>query len=307
MDQRSNQLNDEDSEARSVTFVERDDSDDNETDRIKADIEDTRAEMGQTLNEIQERLSPEHLMDQVKETVREATIGKVEKVMEKVTEKISNDTEPALEAMGRAGETLKETGSAVGNVVYRNPVPFALMGLGLGMFIVSRVRNADGRTMPSYSRESDREMGYGMATPRSAGTARQATKNANGLVHTTGEKISNLGHQAQEGAMWAGRSFQRLVKENPLAVGAAAVAVGAAVGLALPSTRIEQEYMGEASEKIVDKAQQVARDAMDKVKSATQPAQAAAQPAQQPSQRSQPAQPAAQKAQPKPGGPNPTA
>ena len=126
MDQRSNQLNDEDSEARSVTFVERDDSDDNETDRIKADIEDTRAEMGQTLNEIQERLSPEHLMDQVKETVREATIGKVEKVMEKVTEKISNVTEPALEAMGRAGETLKETGSAVGNVVYRNPVPFAL-------------------------------------------------------------------------------------------------------------------------------------------------------------------------------------
>ena len=103
--------------------------------------------------------------------------------------------------------------------------------------------------------------------------------------------------------MWAGRSFQRLVKENPLAVGAAAVAVGAAVGLALPSTRIEQEYMGEASEKIVDKAQQVARDAMDKVKSATQPAQ----PASPPSQRSQPAQPPAQKAQPKPGGPNRTA
>ena len=42
--------------------------------------------------------------------------------------------------------------------------------------------------------------------------------------------------------------------------------VGAAVGLALPRTRIEHEYMGEASEKLVDKAQQVARDAMDKVK-----------------------------------------
>ena len=42
--------------------------------------------------------------------------------------------------------------------------------------------------------------------------------------------------------------------------------IGAAVGLALPRTRIEHEYMGEASEKPVDKAQQVARDAMDKVK-----------------------------------------
>src|SRR5687767_8198844 len=106
---------------------------DQRSDQLKADIEDTRAEMGQTLNEIQERLSPEHLMDQVKETVREATIGKVERVMEKVNEKISNVTEPAMDMMGRAGEKLKETGSAVGNVVYRNPVPFALMGLGLGM------------------------------------------------------------------------------------------------------------------------------------------------------------------------------
>src|SRR5687767_13732646 len=212
-------------------------------------------------------------MDQVKETVRQASLGKCEKAMENLAEKISNLTEPAMEAMGRAGETLKETGSSVGNVFYRNPVPFALTGLGLGMFILIRVRNADGPTLPSYSRESDREMGYGMATPRSAGTARQATKNANGLVHTTGEKISHLGHQAQEGAMWAGRSCQRLVKENPLAVGAASVAVGAAVGLALRRARIEHEYMGEASEKIVDKAQQVARDAMDKVKSATQPGQ----------------------------------
>src|SRR5688572_32709939 len=125
MDQRSNQLNDEDSEARSVTFIERDDSDDDETDRIKADIEETRAELGQTLNEIQERLSPEHLMGQVKETVREATIGKVERVMDKVNEKISNVAEPAIEMIGRAGEKLKESGSSLTNTVRQNPIPFA--------------------------------------------------------------------------------------------------------------------------------------------------------------------------------------
>jgi len=49
------------------------------------------------INEIQERLSPEHLVDQVKETVREATIGKVERVMERVRETISGVTEPARE------------------------------------------------------------------------------------------------------------------------------------------------------------------------------------------------------------------
>jgi hypothetical protein len=275
----------------SVAYVEFEDTGDSETERIKADIEDTRAELGQTLNEIQERLSPEHLMGEVKETVREATIGKVERVMEKVNDKISTVTEPAMEVMGRAGEKLRETGSSIGNTVWRNPIPFALFGLGLGMLIVKRVRNADGGTMRSSGRESDRDMGYGMATPRYSGMARQygapgeyagaarqygasnrgaLRDTAIGLMHGTGETVSNLGHRAKEGALSARRGFQRLVHENPLAVGAAAVAVGAAVGLALPSTRIEQEYMGEASEKIVDKAQQAARDAMDRVKSAAQ-------------------------------------
>src|SRR5688572_14269028 len=119
---------------------------DSEAERIKADIEDTRAEMGQTINEIQERLSPEHLMDQVKETVREATIGKVEKVMDRVGETISNVTEPAMDAMGRAGETIKQTGSSLTNTVRQNPIPCALIGLGLGMFVVRRIRGGNGGT-----------------------------------------------------------------------------------------------------------------------------------------------------------------
>ena len=308
MDQRANQLNDEDwIEDRGATLRDEDgvlvsetvafvelDSDDAETERIKADIEDTRAELGQTLNEIQERLSPEHVMDQVKETVREATIGKVERVMERVNEKISNVTEPAMEVMGRAGEKLKQTGSSVGNVVWQNPIPFALIGLGAGMLIMHRVRNADGRTMRSYRQQSDRDTEYGMATPRytgmgrqyenssgeyaggarqygasNRGAFRQVTQTASDVMHGATERVSNLTHGAKEGALHAGRTVGRLMKENPLAVSAVAVAVGAAVGLAMPSSRIEKEYLGEMSENVVDKAQQVARDAMDKVKSAT--------------------------------------
>jgi ElaB/YqjD/DUF883 family membrane-anchored ribosome-binding protein len=267
---------------------------DRETERIKAEIEDTRAEMGQTINEIQERLSPEHLMGQVKETVREATIGKVERVMDKVGEKISNVTEPAMEAMGRAGETLKETGYSLTNTVRQNPIPCALIGLGIGMFVVNRIRNADGGTTRLSSYETDfgesgtsRPLYAGMSRQYStrsgeyAGASRQYGSSKRGVLdqmkdtagsfaQDAGERVSELGHQATESARWAGRGLQRLLQENPLAVGAAAVAVGAAVGLALPATRVEHEYMGEASEKLMDKAQQAARDAMDKVKTAAQ-------------------------------------
>ena len=336
MDQRPDQLNDE-SWYEDRTAVSRvddgvmaSDTDDDygaEAERIKADIKDTRAELGQTLNEIQERLSPEHVMDQVKDTVREATIGKVERVMERVNDTISNVTEPAMEAMGRAGEKLKETGTVMTNTVRRNPIPLALIGLGVGMLIVNRVRNADDRTRRSHGYEQDfdrehdlrstRHMGMGLSdTTRSgeyAGASRQyGMSNQTGLghmretasdfAHGTAERVSHLGHQAKEGALWAGRGFQRMVRENPLAVGATAVAVGAAVGLVLPTTRVEQDYMGEASERLVDNAKQAARDAMDKVKNA---AQGEGQPAQggqsRPGQQGQGQQGQPQHAQSRPG------
>ncbi|HEU4767592.1 MAG TPA: DUF3618 domain-containing protein [Pyrinomonadaceae bacterium] len=300
------------------------DFDDSETERIKAEIEDTRAEMGQTINEIQERLSPEHLMDQVKETVREATIGKVERVMDRVGEKISNVTEPARDAMGRAGETIKQTGTSLTNTIKENPIPCALIGLGLGMFVVRRIRGGSERTWRTRAYQPEFEAGMAMpsrsgmgrqyygASGEYAGASRQYGSERSTLMsmkdtagewaHGTAERVSHLGHQAKEQAFRAGRGFQHLLEENPLAVSAAAVAVGAAVGLALPATRIEQEYMGDASEKLVDKAQQVARDAMDKVKTATQGEQQ--QPGrQQPGQQqqagqSQPNQAQAGKSQP---------
>src|ERR1043165_1525648 len=124
------------------------DSDEN-TEQLRADIEETRAEMTQTINEIQERLSPEHLVGQVKETVREATIGKVEKVMERVGETISEVSEPALEMAGRAGTAIKEAGSSVADSVWRNPIPVALIGLGVGMLFM---KNYGGRSYSSSTR-----------------------------------------------------------------------------------------------------------------------------------------------------------
>ena len=60
------------------------------------------------------------------------------------------------------------------------------------------------------------------------------------------------------------------MRSNPLAMGAVAVAAGTAVGLMLPSTRFETEYIGETSERLVDRAQEMARGAIDKVQEAAQ-------------------------------------
>ena len=56
-----------------------------------------------------------------------------------------------------------------------------------------------------------------------------------------------------------------MMHENPLAVGAVAIAAGTAVGLVLPSTRLETEYIGETGERLVERVEDVARDALGKV------------------------------------------
>ena len=271
---------------------------DQDPDQIRAEIEDTRAEMSQTINEIQERLSPEHLMGQVKETVREATIGKVERVMETIGEV----TEPAREAMSRAGSTIKEAGTSVGNSMWRNPIPFALIGLGVGMlWMKSRRGNGYSDWSRSTSLRPKRQnlsgasqtnqMGQTRTTTGGAyneGTFDQVKETAGNLANRSTEALNNLGSKAKESATEVSNRFGQLLRENPLAVGAVAVAAGTAVGLALPSTRFESEYIGETSERLVDKAEEMARGAIDKVQDAakqmTQPENKPQQGAQQGSQ-----------------------
>ena len=271
MDERTDQISDERwGESATLSSTENFDSN---TGQLRADIEDTRAEMTQTINEIQERLSPEHLMGQVKETVRDATIGKVERVMEKVGETISEVAEPAREVAGIAGTAIKDAGTSVASSVWRNPIPVALIGLGIGMLFMRKSRRDgyDATLRPRSTRPINTTMGesvrrlQGTTAPNTLDTVKQTATN---FANRSTDVLSNLGTKAKESASAVGTRFGEVLRVNPLAVGAVAVAAGTAVGLVLPSTNIETEYMGKTSEKIVDTAEEVARGALNKVQDA---------------------------------------
>lgn len=291
MDERTDQIIAADSDESRITATSADDHDDENTEELRAEIEDTRAEMTQTINEIQERLSPEHLVGQIKETVREATIGKVERVMERVGETISGVTEPAREVAGRAGTAIKEAGSSVADSVWRNPIPVALIGLGVGMLVLRNFRGSSSSyRSSSRSLSEGRRSNYSLGiiddslhdqrmdtsdtfsragtTGASGGTLNQVRQTASNLASRSTHALGDLGTKAKDGASAVTTRFQRAMRENPLAVGAVAIAAGTAVGLVLPSTRFENEYIGETGERLVDKVEDVARGALDRVQDA---------------------------------------
>ena len=67
------------------------------TESIKREIEQTRVVMSETIGEIQDRLRPDHLLQQAKDGVREAAAGKVRSIMHSANERAQLAAERARE------------------------------------------------------------------------------------------------------------------------------------------------------------------------------------------------------------------
>jgi hypothetical protein len=259
---------------------------DPEAERIVAEIEVTRTEMEGTIGEIGHRLQPETIVGQAREQLREATVGKVERLMDD------------------AGQTAQRTGNTMVETIRENPVPAALAALGIGWLAmrmraqqsssygVGGTRSGNGsRYGPGYAtgyatgtedmyrpRSGDPMSGVRDTADRAAAGAQDVADEAMYRAQRLGEDVQgaarDVADKTQETvqqAQWqmqgtvdqAQRQFDRTLQENPLALGALAVGVGAAVALAIPETQKERELMGEHRDRLVSEAQSVAGQALD--------------------------------------------
>jgi hypothetical protein len=110
------------------------------------------------------------------------------------------------------------------------------------------------------------------ASDMASGVAHQAAETASALVHGVGDTASHLAHQASDvagtvatgarrSAHRAEEGFQRTLHDNPMAIGAAAIAMGAIVGFSLPRTKAEDSLMGAARDQVVRQAGEAAETA----------------------------------------------
>ncbi|MEO8521494.1 MAG: DUF3618 domain-containing protein [Acidobacteriota bacterium] len=297
------------------------------TREIRAEIEQTRGEMSETVNAIQDRLRPSNLAADAAESVK------------------SSVRHAAGEQARMVGDAAREfADSEPVQYVRANPIPTAMVGLGIaglawlafgGRDTRGRGDRASGRTARDWRRmspydDADRfyrggagrgdggyggydrsgvearnasfgDAGFGEAgypgqsgydaafasdassaagrawsgagsegrSRTEAGTeARSWTDAGARELSEMGAAAADVGRRAQRTGRQASRTVQRAWQQNPLLMGAASAVLGLMVGMAIPETEIENEYMGETRDNALEEVQQTVRDTVGKVQSA---------------------------------------
>ena len=267
---------------------------------VEREVRESRARVERTLDEIQDRLSPGQLFDQAVTYFRQSG---------------------GREFAQNFGESLKQ-----------NPMPVALVAVGLAWMMMSGRRSYDdngyGRSTywddevaggepeglseystgyePLYGASRDwsaeREAGAEDddrpgAFDRARDAARRAKDTAEDALHRTREAASGtlegaattaeaLRGKARGGMASAGRGVRsagthagrygrraregivETFYEHPLVLGSIGLAVGAAIGAALPPTRTEDELMGETRDRLKREAEEAGREQFAKARAA---------------------------------------
>lgn len=176
----------------------------------------------------------------------------------------------------------------LGTSVRNNPVPAVLTSVGLLWLMMSQNRPPTAR--PSYRVGSDQDKaaewvdgladGFDSARDslhQTADTLKEGYQTVKGkaahLGDSLGDATENISHAVHTAGDRLVRSSQvmsnqlsQLLKEQPLMVAAAGIALGAMLGAALPSTATEQRYLGKTSAGLTDKVKQQAREGFEAVR-----------------------------------------
>jgi len=247
-----------------------------------AGIEETREDLAATVDAIEDRLSPSNVIADAKQTVRDATVGRVE-------EKVNDVTQTANRFLEDPARTAQETGNGIMETIRQNPMPAALVGVGVGWMLLKRNDGASKSRSYEY-RAYDRDAASCARDPRSydrnggtsdvgdrigrfAGDTADGVSQAAGQVastvgstasqvgQTVGSKASEVGQtvgevpaQASTMARTVADQASQAVRSNPLGASLAALAVGTMVGMLLPSTPAERRVMGPTSERLIEQA-----------------------------------------------------
>jgi ElaB/YqjD/DUF883 family membrane-anchored ribosome-binding protein/uncharacterized protein YjbJ (UPF0337 family) len=238
------------------------------TESIKREIEQTRVVMSETIGEIQDRLRPDYIVLQAAHGARDVAAGKVRSIMHSANERAHI-----------AAERAREVGQHLTWYAKEHPIRMAITA---GLITWWAMRGRGDRSQQWYG-ASDTSWDYDEYEPieptlrdRAGDVSAAAREKIGDYAATARDTVNEYASSAASTARDASRrvvsvagsattSVDRWVHANPLAAGAIAVAVGAAIGLAIPGTEVEDRAMGETRDQAWAKARDAAANLKDNV------------------------------------------
>jgi ElaB/YqjD/DUF883 family membrane-anchored ribosome-binding protein len=228
------------------------------SEELRQEIERTRARVAADVDALSNKVSPENVKAQAKQRFHRAK----EEAKQRV-----------VYSSRRAGRSLRDSARA-------NPLPLVLVGAGLGWLVYNARQNArryEGWNEPWSEPEYDEfatEPDYDLELetgPSARERVRDAQQRAGEKIAHAGERVQHLRerageriHHARERAgeriHHAREGAETFMNDNPLAVGAMALAIGAGIGLLLPRTPTENRMLGDKRDRLMQRGRQAVNE-----------------------------------------------
>jgi hypothetical protein len=159
-----------------------------------------------------------------------------------------------------SGKGGREFAGNLADTVKANPMPTLLTVAGLAWLAASS--NKSHTTAVTTTTTASDKPGMG----ERVGQARERVSSKMGSAK---QRVGESTHHAMDSARLKARrgkeGFDHMLDDNPMAIGAMAIAAGALLGAMLPSTRKEDELIGPMRDRFADDAKHAARSGYDKM------------------------------------------
>jgi ElaB/YqjD/DUF883 family membrane-anchored ribosome-binding protein len=229
-------------------------TDENKTSReIERDVEQTRAGMTETLDELKARMSPGQMLDEVLGYARESGGGKM---MQNLGRTIQDNPAPLL-LIGAGVAWMMATGGSHHDERWYRPADggdhnreldgstdLASRAGSIGESVGDSVRHAGERVTSTIASMADTTSDF------VDGLRDSATR----TMHDIGDNAHRTGGSAYHKTRDVGGNVLTSLQDQPFVLAALGIALGAALGAALPETHVEDSVMGEASDALKEKA-----------------------------------------------------
>ncbi len=235
---------------------------------LEREAETTRAELAQTVDELQNRVSPQALKRDAKDYARQTSEQFLQTLETRARE---NPLAAVAVAAGLAFPLWR--------MAVNMPAPVLLIGAGLAM---ARRGSSGSSGTTSQSATSlgetaanmieDTQYKASMLGSRVTGAVSDTAASARQMAGDTLTAVSDAGSQIKQRAVDGfSRSYETVdqsINRYPLLAGGLAFAIGGLIAASLPVTRSENRVMGGASDALRDRAKNMADEGVAAVQSA---------------------------------------